>query len=157
MTKPASDFTRMPRPSRGASLIGRKDWPISPSTRSTWRLIRRVRRFTEVMPENRRCLTSSSTRWWFKYGDTKALREPDRGCSQGAAELSRRSWFQAGPRGSRTHRFARYGPLAGHENIPHLTHRRIPASVKGAPGVWYWNKSEALFVRIPLERREAHD
>ena len=32
-----------------------------------------------------------------------------------------------------------------------------PLPSKAAPGVWYWNKSEALFVRIPLERREAHD
>src|SRR6202047_4815895 len=43
MTKPASDFARMPRPSRGASLIGRNDWSISPSTRSTWLVIRRFR------------------------------------------------------------------------------------------------------------------
>jgi len=72
-TKPAADLTRMPRPSRGASLIGRKDWPISPRTRSTWRLIQRfrlsLRRFWRTGDASPPC----STRWWFKYGGTKPV------------------------------------------------------------------------------------
>jgi hypothetical protein len=53
MTKPAADFARMKRPSRGASFIGRRDWPISSNTRSTWPGISRFPTSLKGVSENR--------------------------------------------------------------------------------------------------------
>src|SRR5271169_2695904 len=61
MTKPVADFAKIQRPSLGASLSGRKDWPISSKTRSTRPDIQGFRLFADELSDNRRGLESSGS------------------------------------------------------------------------------------------------